>query len=83
MHEMSIALDVCRIAEERVGADQMGNVVTVGLDVGAESGVELESLRFCLAALLTQPPFSRAEAAITCPPGDDLRVTYIEVDDGH
>ena len=83
MHEMSIALDVCRIAQERAGIGRASNVVTVGMEVGPDSGVELESLRFCLAALLTQPPFAHARADITTPPGDALRVTYIEVDDGH
>jgi Zn finger protein HypA/HybF involved in hydrogenase expression len=83
MHEMSIALDVCRIAEERVGTDQVANVVTVGLDVGTDSGVEVENLRFCLDALLTQPPFAQGQSVIACPVGDDLRVTYIEVDDGN
>jgi Zn finger protein HypA/HybF involved in hydrogenase expression len=37
MHEMSIAHEVCRITEEHVGADQLGQVVEVGLEVGDQA----------------------------------------------
>jgi Zn finger protein HypA/HybF involved in hydrogenase expression len=82
MHEMSVALDVCRIAEERVGAGAAERVVAVGLDVGDEAGLELASLEFCLESLLAAPPFGAARPVITRRPGDVLRVTYVEVDDG-
>jgi Zn finger protein HypA/HybF involved in hydrogenase expression len=82
MHELSIALDICRIAEEKVGTGAVGNVVTIGLEVGPEAGVEIENLEFCLDVLLSQPPFRNAKAVIQRPPGDALRVAYLEVDDG-
>lgn len=81
MHEMSIALDVGRIAEERVGPAAAGNVVTVALEVGADAGVEVENLEFCLDVVLSQPPFGRARALIERRPGDVLRVAYLEVDE--
>ena len=81
MHEMSIALDVGRIAEERVGPAAVGNVVTVCLDVGTDAGVEMESLQFCLDVVLSQPPFKNATALIQQHPGDVLRVAYLEVED--
>jgi Zn finger protein HypA/HybF involved in hydrogenase expression len=81
MHEMSMALDVGRIAEERVGAEAAGRIVTVGLEVGTEAGVELASLEFCLEVVLSQPPFRAAKAVIQRRPGDDLSVAYLEVED--
>lgn len=82
MHEMSLAMEVCRIAEERVGRDGLPRLREVGLAVGLDSGVEPESLEFWLETLLTSPPFVAARAVLAVGPGDDLRVTYLEVDDG-
>jgi Zn finger protein HypA/HybF involved in hydrogenase expression len=82
VHEMSIALEVCLMAEERVAPERLGRLVAVALDVGDESGVEVGSLEFCLTALLAQPPFGAAAPRIARVPGDALRLTYLEVDDG-
>jgi len=82
MHEMSVALEICRIAEEQAGSRGATSVVTVGVEVGEDAGVELSSLAFCLETLLSQPPFTGAKPAINRLPGDVLRVSYLEVDDG-
>jgi Zn finger protein HypA/HybF involved in hydrogenase expression len=82
MHEMSIALEVCRIAEEQAGPAGPERVTAVAVEVGDDAGVELSSLTFCLESLLAAPPFSRARPVITRLPGDTLRVSYLEVDDG-
>jgi Zn finger protein HypA/HybF involved in hydrogenase expression len=82
MHELSLALEICRIAEERLGPDGAGQLVTLGVEVGDEAGVEPENLTFCLEALLGAPPFQGARPAITRQPGDVLRVLYLEVSDG-
>jgi Zn finger protein HypA/HybF involved in hydrogenase expression len=79
---MSIALEVCRIAEDHVGRDGLADVVEVGVEVGEQAGVEFGSLEFCLEALFSHPPFGRARPVLTRVPGDDLRVLYLEVDDG-
>ena len=81
MHEMSVALEVCRIAEERVGAEAVGRVITVGVEVGDDAGVEVSSLAFCLEAALGAPPFAGARPAITRLPGDALRVSYVVLED--
>jgi Zn finger protein HypA/HybF involved in hydrogenase expression len=81
MHEMSIAMEVCRIAQEQVGSAAMARVREIGLVVGHRSGVEPDSLRFCLDALLDQPPFRGARSALELTPGDDLRVAYLDLDD--
>lgn len=81
MHELSIALDVCRIAEEHVGVEALARVTAVGLEVGDRAGIEIDNLEFCLEALLGHPPFGRAVPDIQRLRGDELRVTYVEVDD--
>jgi Zn finger protein HypA/HybF involved in hydrogenase expression len=57
-------------------------VLAVGVELGADAGIEQGNFRFCLETLLGEPPFSGARADITLRPGDDLRLTYVEVDDG-
>ena len=82
MHEMSVALEICRIAEQQVGSPGRAAAVTaVGVEVGEEAGVEISSLAFCLEAALATPPFRGARPDIRRLPGDVLRVTYLEVDD--
>jgi len=82
VHEMSLALEVCRIAEERVGREALSRLKEVGLAVGTDSGIEPDSLEFWLETLLTHPPFAGARLAMEVRHGDDLRVTYLEVEDG-
>lgn len=82
MHEMSIALEICRIAEQQVGLSTLPSVREVGVIVGRHSGVEPDNLVFCLEALLDQPPFQGARVELELTGGDDLRVDYLEVDDG-
>jgi hydrogenase nickel incorporation protein HypA/HybF len=81
MHEMSVALEVCRLAQERIGLDALDRVVTVGVEVGDDAGVEVSSLEFCLEAVLAEPPFAGAKAVIERQPGDVLRLSYLEVED--
>ena len=81
MHEMSVAMEVCRLAEERLSPAELPQLITVGLDVGDDSGLEPDNLLFCLEALLAAPPFHNARPDVTRCPGDVLRVTYLELDD--
>lgn len=82
MHELSIALEVCRIAEERLGREGCAMVREVAVEVGDDAGVEPENLEFCLEAVLLGPPFGHARPVILRRPGDVLQVAYLEVDDG-
>ncbi len=82
MHEMSVALEVCRMAEARLDAQQLGQLVSVGLEVGDEAGLEPDNLTFCLETLLALPPFAGATPVIARVRGDALRLSYLEVDDG-
>ena len=81
MHELSLALDVCRIAEENVGSDALARVTAVGLDVGDRAGIEIDNFEFCLEALLGSAPFGNARPEIRRLEGDELNVTYVEVED--
>lgn len=82
MHEMSIALEVCRLAEQRLGSDAP-RLVAIGVTVGDDAGVEPQNLTFCLEALLAEPPFRGASPRVMREPGDALHLSYLEVvDDG-
>jgi Zn finger protein HypA/HybF involved in hydrogenase expression len=78
---MSLALEVCRITEEQVGRSMLPRVVEVGVRVGDDAGVEPDSLEFCLEALLSHPPFGQARAVLEHCTGDDLRLSYLEIED--
>lgn len=81
MHELTLAAEICHIAERAAGPARAPRVRAVGIEVGEDAGVEPENLAFCLDVLLQQPPFGRAAAHLTRLAGTDLRVTYLEVDD--
>jgi Zn finger protein HypA/HybF involved in hydrogenase expression len=81
MHEMSLAMEIARIAEVKLGADAP-QLVTVAVDVGDAAGVEPSSLEFCLEAVFATPPFAGAKPYLIPCSGDVLRVAYLEIDDG-
>jgi Zn finger protein HypA/HybF involved in hydrogenase expression len=70
------------MAEERLDPEELPLLVTVGLEIGQDAGLEPGNLQFCLEALLATPPFTGARPVITRLPGDALRLAYLEVDDG-
>lgn len=82
MHELSVAIEVCRIAEERLGTARAHRLRLVALDVGADAGLEPSNLEFCLETLLRQPPFGHARLQLTPVAGDDVRIDYLEVEHG-
>lgn len=83
MHELSVALEICRMVEERLAPGEARLLRQVGVVVGDDAGLEPGNLSFCLDALLAQPPFGSAHTALTRCEGDTLRVDYYEVDDGN
>lgn len=68
MHELSLALEVCRIAEASAAPHPARAVRAVAVEVGKDAGIELESFRFCLEALLSDVPFAGARAELTTLP---------------
>jgi len=82
VHEMSVALEICRMVEAHAPPYGLTSVVIVGIDIGDDAGVEPSNLEFCLDALLTHPPFRAAKPVLHRCDGDVLRVSYLEIDDG-
>ncbi len=82
MHELSVALEVCRMAEARLAPAERARLRRVGVLVGDASGIEPANLEFCLEALLSQPPFGRAVPSIQRAGGADLSLAFLQVDDG-
>lgn len=78
---MSVALEICRMAEEHAAGSGAGAVTALGIDVGDDCGLEAANLEFCLETLLAMPPFAGARPLVTRCPGDVLRLSYLEVDD--
>jgi len=78
---MSVAQEICRIAEEKVGVPACSRLVAVGVDIGDDSGIEPDNLLFWLEALLSEAPFGRASPVLSRGQGSDLQVTYLEVED--
>lgn len=60
MHEMAIAQNILDIVREEMAARQCSRLVRIGLECGALSGVEPESLRLSLEALLAGGPWADA-----------------------
>ena len=81
MHEMTLALEICRIAETHVGHAALARVTEVGVEVATDGAVEPDSLEFCLQALLARHPFGRGRPVLHRKARGELRVTYLEVDD--
>lgn len=82
MHEMSVAVEICRMVEERLDPSALEQLVAVGVELGDDAGLEPANLAFCLEALLAAPPFAGARPVFLPAPGDTLRLSYLEVDDG-
>lgn len=81
MHELSVALEVCRMAEARLRPEELPRLRQVGIVVGDGAGIEPDNLAFCLEALLGAPPFGRAAPAITRTAGTELSLAWLKVDD--
>ncbi len=54
MHEMSLALEIRSICQRELAELPESRLTAVGVEVGAFSGVEVESLRFCLEIVLSE-----------------------------
>lgn len=82
MHELSVAVEVCRLAESRLRVEELPRLRAVGLWLGESSGLEPANLEFCLDALLAAPPFGRGKTEITRTEGRDVALAWLRVDDG-
>ena len=78
---MSLALEVCRMAEVHLGGRDATQLRIVAIEIGDDANVEVENFRFCLEALLDSAPFAGARPTIISRSGPDLRLAYLELDD--
>ncbi len=60
MHELSLAQNIAEIAQQTASANGNRRVTAVGLRVGDLSGVVVESLTFCFAAITAGTPLDGA-----------------------
>ena len=74
-------MEVCRLVEGQLKPAQLPQLVEVGLEVGEASTLEVPNLQFCLDTLFHHSPFAGAAVVIASCPGDDMRVSYLEIDD--
>ena len=74
-------MEVCRVTAEHLVTLE-GQLVSVGVEVGDDAGIEPGNFAFCLEALLAGPPFLGARLEIIPVSGDVLRLHHLEVDDG-
>jgi Zn finger protein HypA/HybF involved in hydrogenase expression len=81
MHEMGVAMEIVRIAEQKVGVADAQLVTRLDVVLGDDAGIDPSSLEFCLEALLAQPPFAGAVPNIIRERGDVLRLDSLEIDD--
>lgn len=85
MHELSVAVELCRMAREHLkgkGATAAAvRLLAMGVEVGEDSGVDADNLQFCLEVLFQDPPLAGARVTLLRLPGDVLRLSYLEVDD--
>ncbi len=76
-----MALEICRVVEDRLGSSRLPQLVELGLEIGASATLEVANLQFCLDTLLSHPPFAGATVVIARADGEDTRVSYLEIDD--
>ena len=55
MHEMSLALEIRSICERELAKVAETRLTAVGIEVGAFSGVEVDTLQSCLAVVMADP----------------------------
>lgn len=81
MHELSLALEVCRMAVLAVRPAPAALIREVGVQVGDRANIEVGNFAFCLEALLAEPPFHQARPAIQRAAGAEFRLDYVEIED--
>jgi Zn finger protein HypA/HybF involved in hydrogenase expression len=82
MHEMSLASSILETVQSEQTKNAGAHVTKVGLRIGEWSGVDTESLRFCLEALVTGTPLAPLEVDIDFRPASPhLDIAYLELED--
>lgn len=69
MHEMSLAEGVLQLIEDAARQQNFEKVVTVWLEIGQLSGVEVEAMKFCFDAVTRDSVAAGARLEIIALPG--------------
>jgi hydrogenase nickel incorporation protein HypA/HybF len=69
MHEMSIAINIVEIAEERARLENATEVVEIDLEVGELAGVVYDALDFALSSAVKNTLLENAKINVTKIPG--------------
>lgn len=81
MHEMGIAGSILDAVQKEAALRPGMHVAKVGVRLGALSGVDTESLRFCFDALVLGTELEPLELAIESCPDEALDLTYLELEE--
>lgn len=64
MHELSVAMSIVKIAEEKAIEKNAPNIESVTLEIGELSGIQIESLNFVWPAAVENTLLEKAEKKI-------------------
>jgi hydrogenase nickel incorporation protein HypA/HybF len=80
VHELGIAGALIAAVEAEASRRRPARVVRAGVRIGQLAGVDAEALRFCVEALVEATPLETMALDIELAAGDELDLTYLEVD---
>ncbi len=83
MHELSIAASILETVKRQAAANGGGRVKKAGVRIGALSGVDTESLRFCFGAIVAGTREAGCELEIEFEAaGEALDLAWVDLEDG-
>jgi hypothetical protein len=80
MHEMGIACSVIEAVQKELLRYPAWRVLKVSVRIGQFAGVDAESLRFCLDAIVKDTPLAPLELVVVACDGDELELGSIEIE---
>jgi Zn finger protein HypA/HybF involved in hydrogenase expression len=82
MHEMGIASSILEAVRKELLLYPQYRAAKVQIRIGEFAGVDQDSLRFCFEAIVKDSSFAPLELGIEASFGDELDLSFIEMDDG-
>jgi Zn finger protein HypA/HybF involved in hydrogenase expression len=82
MHEMGIASSILEAVRKELLLYPRYRAAKVQVRIGEFAGVDQNSLQFCFDSIVKDSSFAPLELGIESVFGDDLDLSYIEMDDG-
>ena len=80
MHELSLAQGILDVALSYANRHRAKNITHIGLLLGEDDLVEMESLEFCFGAVSKNTIAQGAKLLTRTVPGRELKIEYLEVD---